>query len=59
MLALIPVRAPQSKLAHTALMELKLASDLFEEAAPYGGRAGKMLVCIRGALLLGSADNHR
>ncbi|EIM87411.1 uncharacterized protein STEHIDRAFT_121038, partial [Stereum hirsutum FP-91666 SS1] len=47
MLALIPVRAPQSKLAHTALMELKLASDLFEEAAPYGGRAGKMLPVVK------------
>ena len=47
MLALIPVRAPQSKMAHTALMELKGACELFERASVHGGRAVKMLVSTR------------
>jgi hypothetical protein len=46
MLALVPVRAPRSKMAHGALMELSLAYELFEGAAPFGGRAVKMLVCF-------------
>jgi hypothetical protein len=46
MLALIPVRAPQSKMAPGALMELRSAYELFEGAAPFGGRAVKMLVCL-------------
>ncbi|KAI0059946.1 hypothetical protein BV25DRAFT_1889043 [Artomyces pyxidatus] len=46
-LALIPVRAPQSKMAHTALLELKSAYELFERAANYGGRAVKMLPIVR------------
>ncbi|TFY73407.1 hypothetical protein EWM64_g10605, partial [Hericium alpestre] len=47
MLALVPVRAPKSKLAHTALMELKGACDLFEQAAVHGGRVVKMLPVVR------------
>jgi len=46
MLALVPVRAPRSKMARGALMELHLAHELFERAAPFGGRAVKMLVCL-------------
>jgi len=45
MLALIPVRAPRSKMAQGALMELRSAYELFDRAAPFGGRAVKMLVC--------------
>lgn len=48
MLALIPVRAPLSKMAHTALLELQHARDLYEQAAPYGGRAVKMAVSHKG-----------
>ncbi|KAI0319354.1 hypothetical protein OF83DRAFT_1163006 [Amylostereum chailletii] len=47
MLALIPVRAPQSKMAHTALLELQQARDLFEKAEPYGGRSVKMVAVVR------------
>jgi len=47
LLALIPVRAPKSKLAQAALMELRLGCDLFEKAALHGGRAVKMLPIIR------------
>jgi hypothetical protein len=43
---MIPVRAPQSKMAQGALVELRLAYDLFDSAAPFGGRAVKMLVCL-------------
>ena len=43
---MIPVRAPQSKMAQGALMELRLAYELFDSAAPFGGRAVKMLVCL-------------
>jgi hypothetical protein len=46
MLALIPVRAPLSKMAHTALLELQQARDLFDQAVPYGGRAVKMAVRV-------------
>jgi hypothetical protein len=46
MLALIPVRAPRSKMAQGALVELRSAHELFEGAAPFGGRAVKMLVCL-------------
>lgn len=45
MLASVPVRAPRSKMAREALIELHSAHDLFERAAPFGGRAVKMLVC--------------
>lgn len=45
MLALVPVRAPRSKMAQGALMELRSAYELFDHAAPFGGRAVKMLVC--------------
>ena len=44
LLALVPIRAPLSKMAHTALLELQGARELFEKAAPYGGRARKMAV---------------
>jgi hypothetical protein len=43
---MIPVRAPQSKMAQGALEELRLAYELFDSAAPFGGRAVKMLVCL-------------
>ncbi|KZV64982.1 hypothetical protein PENSPDRAFT_656130, partial [Peniophora sp. CONT] len=47
LLALVPVRAPLSKMAHTALLELEAARDLFEKASPYGGRARKMAPIVR------------
>ena len=43
---MIPVRAPQSKMAQGALVELRSAYELFDSAAPFGGRAVKMLVCL-------------
>ncbi|KAI0260057.1 hypothetical protein BC834DRAFT_1013816 [Gloeopeniophorella convolvens] len=46
-LALVPVRAPQSKMAKGALTELQAAYELFDRAAPYGGRAVKMLPVVR------------
>lgn len=42
---MVPVRAPQSKMAQGALAELRSAYELFDSAAPFGGRAVKMLVC--------------
>ncbi|KAI0251590.1 fungal-specific transcription factor domain-containing protein, partial [Lactifluus subvellereus] len=47
MLALVPVRAPRSKMAPGALMELRSAYELFEGAAPFGGRAVKMLPIVK------------
>ncbi|KAA1472018.1 hypothetical protein DENSPDRAFT_777696, partial [Dentipellis sp. KUC8613] len=47
MLALIPVRAPRSKMAHTALLELRQACELFSSAAEHGGRAVKMLPIVK------------
>jgi hypothetical protein len=44
---MIPVRAPQSKMAQGALVELRSAYELFDGAAPFGGRAVKMLVCLK------------
>ncbi|KAF8495572.1 fungal-specific transcription factor domain-containing protein [Russula emetica] len=46
-LAMIPVRAPQSKMAQGALVELRLAYELFDSAAPFGGRAVKMLPIVK------------
>jgi hypothetical protein len=43
---MVPVRAPQSKMAQGALVELRSAYELFDSAAPFGGRAVKMLVCL-------------
>ena len=43
---MVPVRAPQSKMAQRALVELRSAFELFDSAAPFGGRAVKMLVCL-------------
>lgn len=43
---MVPVRAPQSKMAQGALAELRSAYELFDSAAPFGGRAVKMLVCL-------------
>lgn len=43
---MIPVRAPQCKMAQAALVELRLAYELFDSAAAFGGRAVKMLVCL-------------
>jgi hypothetical protein len=45
-LAMVPVRAPQSKMAQGALAELRSAYELFDSAALFGGRAVKMLVCL-------------
>jgi hypothetical protein len=45
MLALVPVRAPRCSMAQGALVELRSAYELFDRAAPFGGRAVKMLVC--------------
>jgi hypothetical protein len=43
---MVPVRAPQSNMAKGALLELRSAYELFDSAAPFGGRAVKMLVCL-------------
>ncbi len=43
---MVPVRAPQSKMAQGALVELRSAYELFDSAVPFGGRAVKMLVCL-------------
>ncbi|KAI0293876.1 fungal-specific transcription factor domain-containing protein [Multifurca ochricompacta] len=47
MLALVPVRAPRSKMAHGALTELRAAHELFDRASPFGGRAVKMLPIVK------------
>lgn len=39
-------RAPRSKVAPAALVELTAARALFSKAAPFGGRAVKMLVRV-------------
>jgi hypothetical protein len=44
MLSSVAIHAPRSKMAPAALLELKIACDLFEEASKYGGRATKFLV---------------
>ena len=44
MLASVATNASRSKIAPAALLELKIACDLFEAASKYGGRAGKFLV---------------
>jgi hypothetical protein len=44
MLASVATHASRSKIAPAALLELKIACDLFEEASRFGGRAGKFLV---------------
>ena len=44
MLASVATHASRSKIAPAALLELKIACDLFEAASKYGGRAGKFLV---------------
>jgi hypothetical protein len=41
----------RSKVTTAALTELRRAIDLFREASPYGGRAGKFLVSTRNGLL--------
>jgi len=46
MLASVATHASRSNVAPAALMELKIACDLFEAASKYGGRAGKFLVCF-------------
>jgi hypothetical protein len=43
---MVPVRAPKSRMAQEALVELRSAYELFDSAAPFGGRAVKMLVCL-------------
>ncbi|KAI9450548.1 fungal-specific transcription factor domain-containing protein [Russula earlei] len=47
MLALVPVRAPRSKMAHDALRELRSSYELFDHAASFGGRAVKMLPIVK------------
>ncbi|TFK52991.1 hypothetical protein OE88DRAFT_1656749 [Heliocybe sulcata] len=47
MLASVVTHGTKSKVAQAALMELRLARDLYERAAPYGGRAVKFLPIIR------------
>lgn len=47
MLSSVVTHATRSKVAQAALMELRLACDLYERAAPYGGRAVKFLPIIR------------
>jgi len=42
----------QCQVAHTAMVELDRACELFERAANYGGRAVKFLVSISTACLL-------
>jgi len=44
MLSSITIHAPRSKMAPAALLELKIACDLFEDASKFGGRATKFLV---------------
>jgi len=44
MMASVATHASRSKIAPAALLELKIACDLFEAASKYGGRAGKFLV---------------
>ncbi|KZT28275.1 hypothetical protein NEOLEDRAFT_1129627 [Neolentinus lepideus HHB14362 ss-1] len=47
MLASVVTHGTKSKVAQAALMELRLARDLYERAAPFGGRAVKFLPIIR------------
>ncbi|KDQ56828.1 hypothetical protein JAAARDRAFT_36304 [Jaapia argillacea MUCL 33604] len=47
LLASVATHAPRSKVAKAALMELRLACDLYEKAALHGGRAVKFLPIIR------------
>ena len=44
MLASVVTHASQSKVAPAALLELRVAYELFESAAAYGGRAVKFIV---------------
>lgn len=46
MLASVVTRCPQSKVASAAFVELRMACDLFERAAQYGGRAKTFLVSL-------------
>ncbi|KAF8638366.1 hypothetical protein AX16_010513 [Volvariella volvacea WC 439] len=47
MLASVVTHASQSKVAPTALLELRTAVELFEKAASYGGRAVKFLPILQ------------
>ncbi|KDR77286.1 hypothetical protein GALMADRAFT_96046 [Galerina marginata CBS 339.88] len=47
MLASVATHSSRSKIAPAALLELRTACDLFENAAAYGGRAGKFLTILR------------
>lgn len=49
MISSVVTNGSKSKVAPAALLELKGACDLFEEAATYGGRAVKFLVSIQWA----------
>ena len=44
MLASVATHSSRSKIAPAALLELRMACDLFESASSFGGRAGKFLV---------------
>ncbi|KAJ7594208.1 fungal-specific transcription factor domain-containing protein [Mycena floridula] len=54
MISSVVTNGPRSKVAPAALLELKAACDLFEKAAPHGGRAVKFLPIMR--RLLGKAQ---
>ncbi|KAF9563813.1 hypothetical protein CPC08DRAFT_705725 [Agrocybe pediades] len=47
MLASVATHSSRSKIAPAALLELRMACELFESAATYGGRAGKFLPILR------------
>lgn len=46
MISSVVTHGSQCKVAPAALLELKAATDLFELAASYGGRAVKFLVSV-------------
>ncbi|PPQ97295.1 hypothetical protein CVT26_006688 [Gymnopilus dilepis] len=47
MLASVATHSSRSKIAPAALLELRMACDLFESASSFGGRAGKFLPIMR------------
>ena len=54
----VVTRGGTTKTAQAALGELRIACDLFERAAPHGGRAGKFVVrrspCYHGRIRRGA-----
>jgi hypothetical protein len=59
MLSSVVTHCPQSKVAPPALIELRRACQLFEQAASYGGRAVKFLVWRVCPGWTGCDDAHR